>query len=86
MLIRHKLTLVLMSAQVQARQGAGDAELLSLARSELLWRDFFRFTAKKYASASLQEASPQQPQRSALARGGRAVQPAVMPSLALAVA
>ncbi len=32
---------------------SGDQVILSLARSELLWRDYFRFTVKKQASAAI---------------------------------
>ncbi len=72
-------------AQVRAQQGS--AEMLALAHSELLWRDFFRFTAKKYACARLAPAAQQQagaPGCGAGAVGGAL--PAAMPSLALAAA
>ena len=36
--------------QVHARQQGGNQKVVSQALSELLWRDFFRFTSKKYAS------------------------------------
>ena len=37
-------------AQVQAKQSSASERTVSLAHGELIWRDFFRFTTKKYAS------------------------------------
>ena len=75
------------TACMQVRAQQGSAEVLALAHSELLWRDFFRFTAKKYASAPLQRqgASWHRP-ASAAAQGCRGAQPAAVPRLALAFA
>ena len=39
--------------QVHARQQGGNQKVVSQALSELLWRDFFRLTSKKYASLPL---------------------------------
>ena len=44
--------------QVKARQQGCNQKVVSQAMTELLWRDFFRFTSKKYASLSLKQRSP----------------------------
>ncbi len=44
--------------QVKAQQQGNNQKVVSQAMTELLWRDFFRFTSKKYASLSLKQSSP----------------------------
>ena len=43
--------------QVKAQQQGSNQRVVSQAMTELLWRDFFRFTSKKYASQSLKQRS-----------------------------
>lgn len=43
--------------QVKAQQQGSNQRVVSQAMTELLWRDFFRFTSKKYASQSLKQHS-----------------------------
>ncbi len=66
--------------QVQAKQGAGDADVAALARTELLWRDFFRFSASKHARAQARGAH----QQTASGCEGAAAAAPALPQLALA--
>ncbi|CAL5228304.1 g11410 [Coccomyxa viridis] len=47
-----------MYQEVKAQQQGNNQKVVSQAMTELLWRDFFRFTSKKYASLSLKQSSP----------------------------
>ncbi|BDA46732.1 Cryptochrome DASH [Coccomyxa sp. Obi] len=49
-----------MYAEVQARASSTNKALVAMAHGELLWRDFFRFTAKKYCADSIKKDSAQQ--------------------------
>ena len=69
------------AAQVQAKQGASDASVAALARAELLWRDFFRFTASKHTRTQVRGA-----QQAAAGRSyeGAPAAPPALPQLAMA--
>lgn len=47
-------------AQVQARASSANKALMAMAHGELMWRDFFRFTARKYSADSIKKNRAQQ--------------------------
>jgi len=69
--------------QVKARQQESNENVVAQAMSELLWRDFFRFTSKKYASLSLEK---QRSSRASRAGTAAAIPSSAMPQAATAYA